>query len=262
MSALQSIDLSAGALVISDLHLDAASAGGHAAFLGFLRAARGRPTLLILGDLFDAWVGPAHSRLPGAEVVIRALRDLSDGGTSIWLVPGNRDFLLDDRFSCATGVQLCPDGTLASGLGAGRALFIHGDELCTLDRAYQRLKRIVRSAPARWLAPRLPDALALGLARRLRGASKAAVAHKPAATKRQQAGEVELRAAAAGACVLVCGHAHEFRDERLPSGTRWVVLDAFGGPRDLIVVGAEGVLEPASSLEFVASQAASGRPTA
>ncbi len=262
MSALQSIELPAGTLVISDLHLDAASAGGHAAFLDFLRAARGRPTLLILGDLFDAWVGPAHSRLPGAEVVIRALRDASDGGTSIWLVHGNRDFLLDDRFSRATGVRLCPNGMLASGVGVGRALFLHGDELCTLDRSYQRLKRIVRSAPARWLAPRLPDALSLGLARRLRGASKAALARKPAATKRQQAGEVELRAAAAGASVLICGHAHEFRDERLPSQVRWMVLDAFGGPRDLIVVGAQGALEPGSSRQFVASLAASRRPTA
>ncbi len=257
-----SIDLRAGTLVISDLHLDAASAGGLAQFLEFLRAARGHPTLLILGDLFDAWVGPAHSRLPGAGIVIRALREVSDAGTSVLLVHGNRDFLLDDVFSRVTGVHLCPDGIVGDVDGSELMLFIHGDELCTLDRAYQRLKRIVRSAPARWLAPRLPDALALGLARRLRRASKAAVAQKPAETKRQQAGEVELRAAAAGASVLVCGHAHEFRDERLPSGTRWMVLDAFGGPRDLIVVGAQGALQPASSLQFVASRPAYGPPTA
>ena len=261
MSAPQSIDLPAGGLVISDLHLDAARADGHAQFLEFLRAARGHPTLLILGDLFDAWVGPAHSRLPGAELVIGALRELSDAGTSIALVHGNRDFLLDESFSRATGVQLCSDGILADSGATEQVLFIHGDELCTLDRAYQRLKRVVRSTPARWLAPRLPDALALGLARRLRGASKTAVANKPAETKRQQVGEVERRAAAVGAEVLICGHAHEFRDERLPSGVRWMVLDAFGGPRDLIVVGALGALDPASSLQFVAASRAPGRPT-
>src|SRR5262245_4536302 len=130
---LANLALPAGALVISDLHLDAASAEGHGEFLRVLDAVRGRSRLLILGDLFDAWVGPAHARLDGASSIVAALLRASGGGLSISLVPGNRDFLLDDSFTRATGVNLCPDGILATLPDGARVLFVHGDELCTLD---------------------------------------------------------------------------------------------------------------------------------
>ena len=236
--------------MISDLHLDPAQVDPHGVFPRFLRAARDAPALLILGDLFDAWVGPAHARLPGAAAILAELRDAGAAGLRIHLVPGNRDFLLDASFSRVSGVELCPDGVLAALPDGSRVLFLHGDELCTLDLAYQRMKRIVRSPAARWLAPRLPDSLALGVARRLRRASTAAVINKPAETKRQQVVEVKARATAAGAATLVCGHAHEFRDEALPGGPRWLVLDAFGAGRDLIVVGPSGSLEARSSAEL------------
>ena len=58
---------------------------------------------------------------------------------------------------------------------------------------------------------------------------------------------MRARALAAGAGSLVCGHAHEFRDESLSNGPRWLVLDAFGGAHDLIEVNARGTLEPGSS---------------
>ncbi len=239
-----------GAVVIADLHLDAARADGHEAFLEFLRGVSARPALLILGDLFDAWVGPAHGRLPGAKLILAALRRASDSGVAISLVPGNRDFLLDSNFTDSTGARLFPEGVRAVLPSGERILFLHGDELCTLDLGYQRLKRVVRSAPVRWLAPRLPDALALGIARRLRRASTSAVQHKPALTKRQQEAEVRARAALASADTVICGHAHEFRDERLVPGPRWIVLDAFLGPRDMLLVGAAGGLEPGSSRIF------------
>lgn len=41
---------------------------------------------------------------------------------------------------------------------------------------------------------------------------------------------------------VVCGHAHAFRDEKLADGTRWIVLDAFGGARGVIDVGESGEL--------------------
>ncbi|HUR26598.1 MAG TPA: UDP-2,3-diacylglucosamine diphosphatase [Planctomycetota bacterium] len=242
------LQLSSGALVISDLHLEATAVSeASARFERFLDAVRARSQLWILGDLFDAWVGPAHARLPGAALVVEALQRANDAGLELALVPGNRDFLLDDAFTRVTGVKLYADGILAKLPDGSRALLIHGDELCTLDRGYQRLKSVVRSRPARWLAPRLPDALALGVARRLRKASTSAVQAKPAETKRQQAAEVRALAAAANADCVVCGHAHEFRDELLDGGPRWIVLDAFGGPRDVLEVTPDGGFEARSS---------------
>jgi UDP-2,3-diacylglucosamine hydrolase len=237
----ENVVLPAGTLLIADLHLDAADPTAGQGFGRFLAAAAGRPALVILGDLFDAWVGPAHGRLSGAAAVVQALRRLTDEGTALYVVPGNRDFLLDRRFEHETGARLAPEGLLCAAGPAMRLLCVHGDELCTRDLAYQRLKRVVRSGAVRWLAPRLPGSLALGVARRLRRASTQAVARKPAETKLQQTSEVLRLSRKAGAQTLICGHAHVFRDERLEEGIRWVVLDAWGGERDVaeLLGGAE-----------------------
>ena len=57
---------------------------------------------------------------------------------------GNRDFLIGEKFARATGCRLLPDPTIIT-LGARRALLMHGDSLCTDDRAYQRARRILRN---------------------------------------------------------------------------------------------------------------------
>lgn len=259
MDAYTRCDLPVGGLAIADLHLDAAANDVDASFANFLHAAEGRPELWILGDLFDAWVGPAHARLAGARRTIEALRRLRDGGTRLRLVPGNRDFLLDAAFTEASGVELCPAGILARDPKGQATLFVHGDELCTLDRGYQRLKRVVRSRLVRGLAPRLPDALGLWAARRLRSASRAAVAAKPAEHKQQQASEVAALARASGADSLICGHAHRFVDRRLEQGPRWIVLDAFGGERDLAEFGPAGEVRVESSATLRKAQNGAGK---
>jgi UDP-2,3-diacylglucosamine pyrophosphatase LpxH len=153
----------------------------------------------------------------------------------------------DAQFTQATGVEVAQEGFVARLPDGSRVLFVHGDELCTLDVGYQRLKRFVRSRGARWILPRLPDAVGLGLAGRLRRVSTRSVAKKPAPAKQQQADEVRRLAALAQSQTLVCGHAHVFRDENLVGGTRWLVLDAFGGRRDVLELGADGSLRAHAS---------------
>ncbi len=252
LRAFRTVELEAGACVIADLHLDVGPSGAEPReFLEFLARVRGRPRLVILGDLFDAWIGPAQMELAAARRVVEALRALVDSGTALEIVHGNRDFLLERRFEAASGARVHPHGFVAELEGGARALFVHGDEFCTLDRGYQRLKRVLRSRPMLWAAPRLPRALALGVARRLRRASVSALAVKPSEEKQQQRAAVGQWAAASGCSVVVCGHAHELRDESVgaPGGVaaRWIVLDAFGGRRDLLEVGSGGRLSLASS---------------
>jgi len=238
--------------VIADLHLDVSpSALEPSTFLEFLAAQRGTARLVILGDLFDAWIGPAQMELRAAGRVVAALRELVDSGTPVDIVVGNRDFLLDSKFEQRAGARVHRDGFVAK-LGDGsRALLVHGDEFCTLDVGYQRLKRVLRSAPLLWGVPRLPRAVALAAARRLRRASVQAVQAKPSAEKQQQPAVVGEFAAAAECDLVVCGHAHELRDTSVekPGGgrTRWIVLDAFGGRRDVLRWGLDGGLELGSS---------------
>ena len=247
---LPEIEIEPGALAIADLHLDVSPrAAPHASFATWLRAQTSVPQLIVMGDLFDAWVGPAHAELAAARAVCELLGERARSGARVDVLHGNRDFLLDGRFERETGARVHPDGFVGRRPGSGgRALFVHGDELCTLDHSYQRMKRVLRSSPVRWLALRLPSPVALRAAASLRSTSRRAVPAKPAAQKEQQAAAALALAAANRCSTLVCGHAHRFRDEVLENSVRWIVLDAFGAGRDVLEVTASGSFDVVSSL--------------
>ncbi|MCZ6596990.1 MAG: UDP-2,3-diacylglucosamine diphosphatase [Planctomycetota bacterium] len=236
---LPEVELPVGTLLIGDLHLDLEDEASPAPFLAWLDKAAGAPRVVILGDLFEYWIGPAQARTPGGARVLDALAAAVRAGTEIDVVPGNRDFLLDAGFERATGCRIRRDGLVGTLADGARVLVLHGDELATRDRAYQRLRRVVRSKPVLWLAPRLPHWLARRIARRLRRVSTRAVARKSGPEKALQASACRAEARRHGVQTVVCGHAHEFRDEELGDGLRWLVLDAFGGERDALVAAGD-----------------------
>ncbi|MEM7305735.1 MAG: metallophosphoesterase [Planctomycetota bacterium] len=236
------VALAPGTLFVADLHLDVEDGAAVERFLGFLERAGGAPRVVVLGDLFEYWLGPPHQRTDGGQRLVDALAARARRGVLFDVVPGNRDFLLDAGFERAAGARVHRHGFVGVLPDGGRVLFVHGDELATLDVAYQRLRRVLRSRPLLWLAPRLPLTVSRGLARRLRRASTGAVARKPPEEKSLQPAAAAALLRATGAAALVCGHAHEFRDERPEDAGRWMVLDAFGGTRDLLRVGAAGEL--------------------
>src|SRR3546814_8480202 len=101
--------MSAHSLFISDLHLDAARPQATAAFIRFLaEQAIPADALYILGDLFDAWLGDDDDS-PLADTVAQALRALSQHGTAIYFMRGNRDFLLGTDYARRYGMRLLPD---------------------------------------------------------------------------------------------------------------------------------------------------------
>lgn len=234
------------AVCIADLHLDVANAEACAPFVRWLERLDAPAALVVLGDLFDVWVGPAQARLAAAPLVLDALAARVRAGTRLVVVPGNRDFLLDRAFTERTGAELCPDGFVAELADGARMLCVHGDTFCTLDRGYQRLRRVLRARPVTWLAPRLPLWLGNALARRLRRASVQAIAAKLPEEKSVQRGAARAAAHAQHATLVVCGHAHAFRDEFFDDGVRWLVLDAFGGARDVLELDGRAVRVAAS----------------
>ena len=135
--------------IISDLHLCAQRPAVTQAFLHWLHTeVATAEALYILGDFVEVWVGddiladPQH----GAEFVpiVQALRALSERGVKLYLMHGNRDFLIGEHFANACGLQLLPDPTLLT-FGSRRVLLSHGDALCTDDMAYQQFRAQVRS---------------------------------------------------------------------------------------------------------------------
>lgn len=223
-----------GSAFVGDLHLDLEDPAALEAFERFWAARRPGEHWIWLGDLFEYWVGAAHERSPEGQRVLGALRSASQRGVGLDLVVGNRDFLCGQRFGALAGMRVHATGFRALFPDGSRCLVLHGDELCSRDLGYQRLKRVLRSPGLLWVSESAPGWFGRAVARRLRGASRAALAHKPAPLAEQQAAAALYLCQAAGAQELICGHAHRFRREALAPGQTWWVVDAIGGPRDLL----------------------------
>ncbi|WP_444907849.1 UDP-2,3-diacylglucosamine diphosphatase [Microbulbifer sp. SSSA008] len=128
---------------ISDLHLDEKRPDITRAFFDFLHGrAAGAEALYILGDFFEAWVGDDDDA-PLAREVIGELSRYSGTGVELYLMHGNRDFLLGTDFAQRAGATLLQDPTALS-LGNERVLLMHGDSLCTLDKEYMAFRRQAR----------------------------------------------------------------------------------------------------------------------
>lgn len=132
-------------LFISDLHLDPERPAITRLFLEFLEGeATGARELYILGDLFEAWVGDDDdSALPGE--VSAGLSALAAQGIPVYLMRGNRDFLLGDEFAGRCGAELVADPAVID-LHGEPTLLMHGDTLCTDDVDYQRWREQAHSA--------------------------------------------------------------------------------------------------------------------
>ena len=99
-------------LFISDLHLEESRPDITNAFLGFLEEkVRGVEQLYILGDFFEAWIGD-DERTPLQEQIASALRAVSDSGTRLFLMHGNRDFLIGKDYCNRVGATLLDDPTV------------------------------------------------------------------------------------------------------------------------------------------------------
>ncbi|MCQ4347825.1 UDP-2,3-diacylglucosamine diphosphatase [Pseudomonas stutzeri] len=166
-------------LFISDLHLEAQRPDIVRAFLHFLDArATGAEALYILGDFFEVWIGD-DGMDDFQRAIASALRRLSDSGTRIFLMHGNRDFLIGRRFCREAGCTLLREGSVVELYGEP-VLLLHGDSLCTRDESYQRLRKRLRNPFSLWLLRNLPLATRHKLARKLRDASRLRTREKAA----------------------------------------------------------------------------------
>lgn len=128
---------------ISDLHLEEKRPDITRAFLHFLTEdAPQAETLYILGDLFEAWIGD-DAQTPLSIEVVAALKKLTDAGTALFIMHGNRDFLIGHAFAKSTGATLLDDPTVIDLYGKP-ALLMHGDTLCTNDIEYLKFRAQVR----------------------------------------------------------------------------------------------------------------------
>ena len=191
---------------ISDLHLDPARPELTRALERFLLGHRGCDALYILGDLFEAWIGDDDDATLATQTA-HLLRNFSDSGPALYLMHGNRDFVMGEGFERASGSKLLPDPTLIDLYGVP-TLLMHGDSLCTRDTEYMAFRKMTRDP--QWLRAGLAKPLAerQALARHIRKTSKQSTAAKSMEIMDVTPSEVENVMRAHRVHRLIHGHTH------------------------------------------------------
>lgn len=218
---------------IGDVHLDQ-NDPDLPAFLRFLRSLVPRAgRIVLLGDLFNLWIGRRDMEMPHHRAVVDVLSGLRREGVSVRYVEGNRDYRIAGPYA-GTAVDDATDRGVVEEQGGRRYVAIHGDLANPADRQYRAWRRVSRSG-AVWKAFSLLPAqrrlaLAEGLEARMRRSNSGYKGVFP---------EEAVRAYAAGllarnADVVVMGHFHVERDfeARPPSPPgRVLVLPEWKGSR-------------------------------
>ena len=217
-------------LFISDLHLCAERPRITQIFNRFIaETAPVGESLYILGDLFEYWIGDDQLDAdPLARDVSQRLYGLAAGGTKVFFMHGNRDFLVSERFAREAGLEIVTDPTLI-GIGSTSVLLMHGDTLCTDDVSYQAFRGQVRNPAWQHAILAKPTAERVALAHSIRSQSDIEKSMKPEAIMDVNADAVAETFRRYGFPVMVHGHTHRpARHEHLLSGrscVRWVLQD-------------------------------------
>ncbi len=141
------------ALLFSDVHLSERHPALTAALTDWLthhciNTSHPPDHLLILGDLFDAWVGDDQQHHPQVGVTARSVSEvlsrISQAGITIGFMAGNRDFLISTEFLEPFDGRRFPDPSILKIDGGQTFAISHGDHLCTQDIDYQQFRAQVR----------------------------------------------------------------------------------------------------------------------
>jgi UDP-2,3-diacylglucosamine hydrolase len=240
-------------LLISDLHLEPGREDITASLLHLLRhRALDTDKLLVLGDLFEVWVGDDEDS-PLASRIADEFNRLHDSGVEIWLMHGNRDFLLGQDYAERCGAGLLAEPYVFEHQDQRIAL-MHGDLLCSDDTEYQKFRQMVRDPQwqQEFLAQPLADRQAY--ARKVRERSMQDNRHKTTEIMDVNAGEVNRSMQALSVTTLIHGHTHRpaVHDLQLAGGAaRRIVLGDWDKQGWLVEIDDRGINLEAFPLQAV-----------
>lgn len=194
-------------LFISDLHLSPVRPELTRLACDFLAEQQAQvDEVYILGDIFNTWLG---DDLVPAEFgpFVSALKQLSSSGIRLYLMVGNRDFMLGKNFAREVGASLIQDGHPLE-MGGKHAQLMHGDSLCIDDISYQRYRRIVRNRFLQWCFRKLPARFRSRISDQIIAKSKQKKQSKTAMIMDVNQAEVRRVMADENMDLMIHGHTH------------------------------------------------------
>jgi UDP-2,3-diacylglucosamine hydrolase len=223
--------------VLADAHLG--GPGGSGAPLVAQLAelpGRGCTRLIVLGDLFQAWVGDPKFETAEIAAVAPALGELRRRGVRVDYVEGNRDFYLAG--SPYAGAFDSVGREVSFTAGGRRCLAVHGDGIDARDWQYRFWRRLSKSRLVRPLILHTPRRFAQRMVASTEDRlSRTNFKHKLAIPEEAIRAYAERRLAE-GYEVLLLGHFHEERRWPVAGGEVWL-LEAWFTSRRIEWLGEE-----------------------
>lgn len=137
--------------------------------------------LYILGDFFAVWAGDDDLTAFNKQI-ITSISNIVKQGTKVYMICGNRDFLLGKKFAELSQCILLKDPTVIDLYGTP-TLLTHGDMLCTKDILMRIFRNITRHAIFRTIFMLLPLSLRKKIAYKIYNMSQKSRQHN---TKNQE----------------------------------------------------------------------------
>jgi UDP-2,3-diacylglucosamine hydrolase len=227
--------------VLADPHGGAGHEADRALVELFDAAEAERVDLLLLGDLFFAWIAIERFWSPFQRDVLTRIARLRGRGQRITFIAGNRDYLARDlEGSIFDAVH---DEEAILDLGGRRTLVAHGDRLDTDDHLYRAWRRVSRSTPATAILRALPGAVGRRLATRTEHALKDT-------NRRYKTGDLPLhaierfgrKARELGAERALVGHFHHDRVVDVAGGVPVIIAPGWLDHQRILALDPDGAL--------------------
>ncbi|MFO0724910.1 MAG: hypothetical protein U1E65_14110 [Myxococcota bacterium] len=197
--------------------------------------------LLVLGDLFLAWLGLPRFQTAFQQDVLRRFRAHRASGRRVDFVVGNRDYLVAEGERGQSFDDVFEEAVRP--IGGVPTLVVHGDQLNPADHGYRAWHAISRSQPVSRLLSHIPSRWAAGRAeaieRRLRRHGRA---YKTGDLPMEALYALGRRAAQLGAKQALCGHFHHDRLLDVPGGVPVIIAPAWLDQRRILEVDGDGGL--------------------
>lgn len=189
-------------------------------FLAFLeKHLTGKTDLVLLGDLFDFWLGIESLQREHQRRVLTALDGYCSRGVCLRYVEGNRDYFISHAFHPRPFDEVAGDRLWLNASNVS-VCFEHGDLINTRDRNYLRWRGFSRRPWIRRCASVLPRVfmgrMVAALERRFRTTNSEHRVYFPESLCRARASEVF----ASGAQRFFMGHFHRLWEWQEESGGR------------------------------------------
>ena len=227
---------------ISDLHLEPIENNRLKTFYDLLLRAQSEfNSLYIIGDLFEYWIGDDDQN-PINKNIIQNIKNATDNGLNIFLIHGNRDFLLGSKFEEMTGIQIIDDMTIIEDEFC-KIMVSHGDVFCTDDIEYQNLKKTLRSE--QWIKAFLSKTIEerIDFANQLRSQSAESSSNKAESIMDVNIAHVNEIIDKNKIDILIHGHTHRPAIHKLDNGASRAVLGSWENNEGWIIKYKQGNIE-------------------